>query len=181
VSLQPAGHSISPKTTENALIPSLYEGIWLWDRLFCSMPWSSSLCSGCASCSTTPGQAIGPHNISVHPSQPCHPTSAPERPNPWPVSPTRPTATPVNRPLSPAPNHPGPRHRASSPHRDAAVRSTPHAMVVPIPTVPIMADSAWAISVPTVIHTAAPGVSCGAAAVGDTFWRPMAPSGLARV
>src|SRR4029434_10245921 len=83
--------------------------------------------------------------------------------------------------LRPVPNHPVPRHRASSPPRDGAVRSTPHGISVPIPTVPIVAGSGWAISVPTVIQTAVPGDSCGAAAGGGTFWRLMAPSFMARV
>jgi hypothetical protein len=68
-----------------------------WDRPFVSTHWSYSLCSGCTSCFTTPGQAIGLHNVSVHPSQPHHPTSAPESPNPLLVSPISPTARPVNR------------------------------------------------------------------------------------
>src|SRR5215510_10613269 len=110
-----------------------------WYRLFFSTNSASSLCSGCASCSTTAGQAIGPHTVSVHPSQPRHPTSAPASLHPLLVSPTSPSATPVNRPLSPVPPHPAPHHRASALHRDAVVRSTPLAISAPIPIVPIAA------------------------------------------
>src|SRR5215813_5977035 len=86
-----------------------------WYRLFFSTNSASSLCSGCASCSTPAGQAIGPHTVSVHPSQPRHPTSAPASLHPLLVSPTSPSATPVNRPLSPVPPHPAP-HTAPQPY-----------------------------------------------------------------
>src|SRR5215471_19796460 len=74
-----------------------------WYRLFFSTNSASSLCSGCASCSTTAGQAIGPHTVRVHPNQLRRPTSAPASLHPLPVSPTSPSATPVHRPLSPSP------------------------------------------------------------------------------
>src|SRR5215510_10553422 len=104
-----------------------------WYRLFFSTNSASSLCSGCASCSTPAGQALGPHTVRVHPSPPRHRPSAPASLHPLPVSPTSPSATPVNRPLSPVPPHPVPHHRASVLHRDAVARSTPLAISAPIP------------------------------------------------
>src|SRR3989442_15928554 len=100
----------SQKRVESAL-HHLCEGVLPWFPTCSSTSWHSLPCWGCACCSIAHGQVIGLPQARRHLNQRYHRESAAASPSPLPVSPTRPTATPVSRPALPDHRHLLPRHR----------------------------------------------------------------------
>jgi hypothetical protein len=178
VYLQPAGHSSRPKIGENTPFHGLCEGAIPWSATMFPTSWDCWDCSGDASCGMCCGQALDLCRGRNHASPSRHRVSAAKSPHPLQVSPASPMATPVTKPSSRTRLRL--RRHAWSRHVAAGVRSTPHTIAVPIPTVPRAAGLARALSVLTVIHAVAPGDSCIAAAMRATFSKPLAPSFMAR-